>query len=124
MRDVRDDLLATTDVGREWIDLFERVQKPLLGEVLSDRALTQEAMSLFERVQELLRKDKAIASVHDVKRGLAFLDKLVARTTSDSVRTDLSTVRKQLKKAEGKGVRKILAGLPRTRRRPVKKSPK
>ena len=124
IRDVRDDLLATTDVGREWIDLFERVQKPLLGEVLSDKALTQEAMSLFKRVQELLGKDKAIASAHDVKRGLAFLDELVARTTSDSVRTDLSTVRKQLKKAKGKGVRKILEGLLRTRRRPVKKSPK
>src|SRR5262249_33828168 len=120
LRDVGDDLVGTTDAGRGWIDLFERVQIHLLGEVLSDKALTREAMSLVARVQEMLGKDRTIASARDVKRGLAFLDRLVARTTSDGVRTDLATVRRQLKKAEGKGGRKFLEGLVKTRRRPIR----
>jgi murein tripeptide amidase MpaA len=37
LRGVRDDLLGTTEAGREWIALFERVQGPLVAIVLGDQ---------------------------------------------------------------------------------------
>ena len=123
IRDIRDQRLVTTDGGRELIATFERIQTPLLGVILADKLLTQEAMSLLDRVQKLTGNDKAIVSARDLKRGLAFVDSLI-RASSDSVRRDLATVRKQLMKAGGKSVRAIVEDLIKSQRRPVKKSPK
>ena len=71
-RDVRDELLATSQGGRRWISLFERVQSPVLDAVLADESLTPEAISLLERAQKLLENEEAIVSMRDVERGLAF----------------------------------------------------
>lgn len=116
IRDVRDETLPATDGGRGWIDLFERVQFPLLGVVLSDPKLLREALSLLKRVQELTaKKDKARVSAKDVTRGLAFLEALEARGTADSVRNDLALVRRQLKKAGGQSLSVILKQLIRSK---------
>ncbi|PYL24438.1 MAG: hypothetical protein DMF37_07455, partial [Verrucomicrobia bacterium] len=120
-RDVRDEFLATTQAGRGWISLFERIQRPVLGAVLADESLSREAISLLERARELLENEEAIASTRDVERGLAFLDSLAERETLAGQRRDLATVRKQLKKADGKSVRAILKDFLRPRRRRVRK---
>jgi len=120
-RDVRDEFLATTQAGRGWISLFERIQRPVLGAVLADESLSRDAISLLERARELLENEEAIASTRDVERGLAFLDSLAERETLAGQRRDLATVRKQLKKADGKSVRAILKDFLRPRRRRVRK---
>lgn len=111
MRDVRDEQLATTDAGRQLIALFERVQMPLLGLVLADKALTKEAMSLFDSSLKLLEDDESIVSRRDVDRGLAFLGALTDRTKSQSVRRDINTIREHLKLSANKSVRKVLKQL-------------
>jgi hypothetical protein len=46
LRHVRDDLLATTGPGREWIALFERAQTPLMAMLLGDQRLSDMAANL------------------------------------------------------------------------------
>jgi murein tripeptide amidase MpaA len=117
IRDVRDQVLATTAAGRGWIALFERIQTPLLGEILTDEALTREAMSLLERALTLIEDDRSVLSARDAKRGLALLDTLAGRVASTRLRRDLATVRKQARTASGKSVRRILEDLMGPRRR-------
>jgi len=123
-RDVRDELFATTEAGRGWISLYERIQIPLLGAVLSDESLTRQAIRLLERARKLFKNDEAIVSDSDVQRGLALLEALAHRETLAGLRRDLATVRKQLKKAGGESVRTMLEDLLRPRRRPVRKAPR
>lgn len=111
MRDVRDERLATSDTGRQLIALFERVQIPLLSLVLADKALTKEAMSLFDSSLKLLEDDDSIVSRRDVDRGLAFLDALTDRTKSQSIRRDINTIREHLKLSANQSVRKVLKQL-------------
>lgn len=121
LRAVRDQRLATTEAGRQWVALFERVQLPLLGAILADKTLTREAMSLLERAEKLLGNEEATVSQRDAKRGLALLDALAERVPSAGVRRDLATARKELAKTGGKSVRKILDNLLKPRRRPPQK---
>ena len=109
MRSVRDEQLATTDAGRKLIALFERVQFPLLGLIMTDESLTKEAMGLLEISTKLLEKDKTVLTTREVKRGLGFIDSLASRVTSKDLRRDLVTIRKQLESSANKSVSKVLA---------------
>ena len=124
LRSVRDKRLATTAAGRQWIARTERVQTPLLGVVLADKSLTHEATRLFERAQKLIGSEKHIVTARDVKRGLAFLNKLTSRVTSAAVRRDLEAVRTQLQKASGRSMRTILDALLKSERRSPRKRSK
>lgn len=110
-RAVRDERLAATKGGRNMIDLFERVQMPLLGLILADESLTKEATSLLETFVRLLDDEKQVVASRDVERGRALLDKLAKRSKSRSLKRDLATVRKQLARSEGKSVAKVLKQL-------------
>ena len=111
MRAVRDERLVTTKAGRDLVALFERVQFPLLGLIVSDESLAKEAMGLLETSIKLLDRDETVLTTREVKRGLAFVDSLAARTTSKNIRKDLTTVRKQLEGSANKSVGKILKDL-------------
>lgn len=61
-RHVRDDLLATTPAGREWIALFERVQTPLIGVVLHDARLAGLAAELLASAGAQVVDERAVPS--------------------------------------------------------------
>ena len=128
IRAVRDELLATTDAGREWMSLFERVQAPILAAVLADESLTREAMSLLERGAELLENDAAVLKQRDVKRGLALLESVADRIASADLRRDVATVKNKLEKSAGRSTRRILEDLmhdpPRRAGKPRTTTPK
>jgi murein tripeptide amidase MpaA len=118
-RDVRDELFATTQAGRRWVSLYERIQIPLLATVLADESFMRQAISLLDRARKLLKNDESIVSDRDVQRGLALLDSLAQREALAGLRRDLATVRKLIKEASGNSVRTILENLLRPRRRQV-----
>ena len=63
IRDARDELLVSTEKGRGWVELVTSVESDLLGIVLSDKALTRQAIRLLARVQKLAAKrEKATVS--------------------------------------------------------------
>ena len=128
IRTVRDELLATTDAGREWMSLFERVQAPILAAVLADESLTREAMSLLERGAELIEDDAAVLKRRDVNRGLALLESVADRIASADLRRDVTTVKNRLEKSAGRSTRRILEDLmhdpPRRAGKPRPTTPK
>jgi hypothetical protein len=101
IRRVRDELLATTQAGREWITLFERVQGSLIGRVLEDEKLSVEAADLVERAGQLVDDEKVTVTNEDVERGRSFLRKLTEASDSDEVRADLETVSSELERSSG-----------------------
>ena len=111
MRKVRDEQLVTTTAGSEMVALFERVQFPLLGVIMTYESLTKDAMSLLDMSLKLLDDEDARLTEREVARGLAFIDALVERTKSEDVLYDLATVRKQLEASTEKSVRQVLDGL-------------
>jgi murein tripeptide amidase MpaA len=128
-RTVRDQLLATTPAGREWIAVFERIQIPFLAAVFGDPSLAREATELLQRTGELVARDDAIVTDRDVKRTLGLLDAVARRDTLAAQRRDLVTVRAQLAKMRGKRMRSIIEELlgprrptPKTPRRPARGS--
>lgn len=95
LRRVRDDLLGTTEAGREWIALFERVQGPLVAIALGDQRLSDEAAGLAERAGGLAQDETAILTGEDVELGLSLIRELTERAEAE-VRVDLGAVSAQL----------------------------
>lgn len=92
LRRVRDDLLGTTEPGREWVALFERAQGPLVTTLVGDEELARSAADLLVRAGRLAGDEKAVVSAQDVELGLTLLRKLAERSESDQVRKDLGVV--------------------------------
>jgi hypothetical protein len=96
LRRVRDQLLATTDAGRAWIALFERIQQPLTGQLLADERLLPEAAALIKRAAELTKDDQLQLADNEVEDGLRLLRALARRSDSPEVRRDLRAAERQL----------------------------
>jgi murein tripeptide amidase MpaA len=102
LRRVRDDLLGTTEAGREWIALFERVQGALFPIVLGDERLSNEAAGLLERAGRIVEDEKVTVTEEDVERGLSLIRQLADRAESDDVRSDLEAVSAALTSIRGR----------------------
>lgn len=98
---VRDEQLADSEAGREWIALVERVQAPLAGLLLADERLAGEAATVIERMGKLVGDDEAVLSDEAVHQSLALVGELSGRTDSDEVRADLKAVATELENARG-----------------------
>ena len=118
LRRVRDDLLATTDAGRQWIVLFERVQASLLGAVMADERLGREAAELVTILGALAADEERVLDRDEADRVLAFLRRLVRSGVSRGHRADLRAVRELVGEATDRAAREILATMmaraPRT----------
>ncbi len=101
LRRVRDELLATTDAGREWISLFERVQTPLLGALMGDEKLLAEASKLLKRAAAVTSNDAETLTDGDVDRGIRVVRALGEKPEGADVRRDLRAVEGQLESFRG-----------------------
>jgi hypothetical protein len=92
LRRVRDDLLSTTEAGREWIALFERAQGRLVGIALGDERLAANAASLLESTAKLVEDDSSMVTDEDAERGRSLMRELADRSEFDDVKADLEAV--------------------------------
>jgi hypothetical protein len=126
LRRVRDELLATTDAGREWISLFERVQTPLLGALMGDEKLLAEAGGLLERAAAVTRHDVEVLTDEDVDRGIRVVRALGKKPEGADARRDLRAVERQLDSLRGQrmqgAVERLMSEKPDARRSAAKKS--
>jgi murein tripeptide amidase MpaA len=113
IRSVRDDDLMSTEPGSEWVELFDRIQGPILSEILSDQKLTAEAVSLFERAVVMIGNDSAKLTARDVAQASALLKNVSTRLRRDELRRDIDLVQDQLVVSQGRTRSQILAGLRR-----------
>jgi murein tripeptide amidase MpaA len=126
LRRVRDELLATTDAGREWISLFERVQMPLLGALLGDEKLLAEAGELLKRAAAVTTDDAEALTDEDVDRGIRLVRALEKKPEGADARRDLRAVEGQLKSLRGQrmqgAVERLMSEKPHARRSPATKT--
>lgn len=111
LRRVRDEMLATTPAGREWIALFERVQMPLVAVVLDDERLARQAADLLVRAGALLGDERATLDRDVVEDAGALLRELDERAPGDAVRTDLGRVHEALGQMPGRAATEVVEAL-------------
>jgi murein tripeptide amidase MpaA len=113
LRTVRDERLATTDAGRDWITLVERAQGRLAGAVLADRELSAAAAGLLETAAGLVQDPSAIIGDNDVQRAQALIRALAEKTPDADVRADLEPVSVALAQRPGRTSREAVETLMR-----------
>ncbi|SDO79815.1 Zinc carboxypeptidase [Streptomyces sp. cf386] len=101
LRRVRDGLLGSTEAGREWITLIERLDLPVASMLLADERLAGQAASLIERAGKLVEDEKSVVGDEDVDLGLTVLKELVERTgeRDSQVHADLKALGAALERA-------------------------
>lgn len=109
LRHVRDDILATTPAGREWIALFERVQAPLLRGVLADERLARETADLIALASDLFADGRKVVARDAMARIDGLLRKLDESTPE--TRTDLRAVGSRLRDLSDRPVADIVEAL-------------
>ena len=114
LRKVRDELLATTPSGREWIALFERVQFPVLALVLADKTCSATAAALLEKTGGLLRDDASVVTAQEVEKASRLLGELGSRAQSVTQRKDLEAVARRVRQLAGRRTRDAVEALMHT----------
>ena len=116
LRKVRDRLLATTDAGREWIALFERVEVPVLAAAMGDRDLLAETAELVKRSASLARDDTVKLTAEEVDTGVKVVRRLRTRVDDPELRKDLRAIEVHLDAMRGvtmaKAIERLMAQPP------------
>ncbi|CAM5269007.1 M14 family zinc carboxypeptidase [Streptomyces hirsutus] len=101
LRRFREEVLASTEAGREWIALIERVELPTASILFTDERLAGRAAALIERAGKLFEDERSVVGDEDVDRGRALLNELAERAGAEDaqVRTDLEAVGAALEQA-------------------------
>jgi murein tripeptide amidase MpaA len=114
LRSLRDDLLATTTSGREWIALFERTQFGLLAAAVRDPGVLSDVGDAIVFATQLVGDPTVVINDGDVKKLRALLKKLRA-SVSPSLKRDLAAVDARLSEMRGRGVQQVIGSLMRQR---------
>jgi murein tripeptide amidase MpaA len=101
MRRVREEVLASTEAGREWIALIERVELPVASLLFTDERLAGRAAALIERAGRLFEDERSVVGDEDVDLARALLNELAERAGAEDtqVRTDLEAAGAALEQA-------------------------
>jgi len=110
-RRIRDEVLASTAAGREWVALFERLQFRLLARVIASRQLTQQAKEILRTVGGLLKDQGQEITAQSARHAEAFVRELLAKTKDAARRRDLAKVLKEVKRVAGRRVEAVVAAL-------------
>lgn len=111
LRRVRDELLASTESGRKWIDLFERRQHRLLAFVIADDSLGREAGALLERVARLIEVEAAVIPDKDLTRAQSFLERLAQLSSDREVAAELHHLGSVLGRMKGRTSADVVGSL-------------
>ncbi|MCX5328965.1 MULTISPECIES: M14 family zinc carboxypeptidase [unclassified Streptomyces] len=103
LRTVRDDALAKTEAGREWITLIERVELPLAPLLSKDERLAAKAAKLLARAGQLVTDAKEQVGDGEIDLGLDLVRELDARGEAEDgeVRADLKAISALLDRLRG-----------------------
>ncbi|MFI7548051.1 M14 family zinc carboxypeptidase [Actinoplanes sp. NPDC049599] len=111
LRAARDELLATTAVGRAWIALFEHVAHRLMEAVLADEGRRREAAELLEEAGALLREDGATLRPGTVERSIVFLRELEEQAPDEETRAELRATADRMRRLAGLTADEVLRDL-------------
>lgn len=103
LRRVRDEVLVSTEAGREWITLIERTELPVVPLLLADEGLAERAAALIERAGKLITDEHSVLGDEDTDLALALVRELTDRAgpENDELRADLKAIDAALAQARG-----------------------
>jgi hypothetical protein len=110
MADMRDDGMARTAPGRDWLDLFERLQGPILSAILTDESVMQEATRLFDAVAGLVEDASVTVSGDNLAIARDFLGAMRERLPAELHR-DVAAVEERLIATEGRTLAQVISQL-------------
>ncbi|MCU1548620.1 MAG: peptidase carboxypeptidase [Arthrobacter sp.] len=110
LRRVRDELLGSTEAGRGWIALFERIQTPLLTVVLEDPDLAGRAARLVAGAGAQVTDDSAVLAPEFAGEARQFVNALAERAPAE-LRRELRIVEEHLAGFAGLSTAEILHSL-------------
>jgi murein tripeptide amidase MpaA len=113
LRAIRDDLLATTAAGREWIALFERAQFALLSAAVRDENLLTDAGELIQAAARLVSDKDAVFEEADSKRASSLLKKLRVKVKMPAFQSDLDAVGVRIEQLSGGRTQQVIESLMR-----------
>ena len=113
LRTVRDDLLASTAAGREWIALFERAQFGMLSSALRDPKLLAAAGELIQLMAGSSAGHDAVFSEADAKRAHAVLKKLRTKLKIRALQADLDAIGHRIDQVSGRRIQQVVESLMR-----------
>ncbi|MES5820725.1 M14 family zinc carboxypeptidase [Streptomyces sp. RG80] len=113
LRTVRDEALAKTEAGREWITLIERVELPIAPVLLDDERLAAKAAKLLAHAGQLATDTDQQFGDEEADLGLDLLRDLDARCGAEdgAVHTDLKAVSALLERLRGRSSAEMLKHL-------------
>jgi len=111
LRRIRDDVLATTPAGRDWILLFEDLQARVLPVVLGDDALAERAASVISRAGRTAADETAPIEPELVADTVAILSAVARRTDDPQVATGVAATNGALEAAAGRPMAALLEQL-------------
>ncbi|MFO1361360.1 MAG: M14 family zinc carboxypeptidase [Burkholderiales bacterium] len=115
LRTVRDDLLATTAAGREWIALFERAQFAVLSAAVRDANVVAAAGELIRVAARSVRSKNAVFGEADGKRASALLKALRGRVKNRELQRDLDAVGARIEQLAGRRMQQVIESLMKSR---------
>lgn len=110
-RQVRDEALASTASGRDWVALFERLQFSLLAHVIGSRKMTNQAKELLAAAGKLLEEPGKVIEPQLTKHAHTFVSDLLAKTKNAAHRRDLEKVLIEVRRLTGRSIEEAVAGL-------------
>ena len=113
LRTVRDNLLASTAAGREWIALFERAQFVLLSAVTRDAKLLKAAGDLLQQIAPSVGTADAMFAEADAQRASALLKKLRAKVKIPALQRDMEVVGQRINQLGGRSMQQVIESLMR-----------
>lgn len=113
VRRVRDESLASTSAGREWIALGESILSEVGLMLLEDRELSQDAAGLLEIATERLQDERTPITYDEVARAQELIKRVASKSESRQLHSDLQTVSDALARMEGQTITDVLKTLTR-----------
>lgn len=111
LRRIRDDVLATTPAGRDWILLFEDLQTRVLPVVLADDALAERAASVVSRASRAAADETASIEPELVADTVRILSDVARRADDPEVSAGVAAAGEALEEAQGQPVAALLERL-------------
>lgn len=111
LRRIRDDVLATTPAGRDWILLFEELQTRVLPVVLADGALAEQVASVVSRAGRAATDETASIEPELVADTVRILTDIARRADDPEVSTGVAAAGEALEAARGRPVAALLERL-------------
>lgn len=123
LRTIRDDLLATTAAGREWIALFERAQFALLSAAMRDAKLLADSGEVIRVAARSAGNRKAVFGEADSRRAISLLKSLRAKVKIPALQRDLDAVGARIGQLTGRRVQQVIESLMKNKPGTGRKAP-